>query len=128
MAWPRHEGGGNTHSGVADASHRPPGCLRQAVSCHPAFSTLARLFLIISQVLRVILLEKENILRTLEEISANKPLELPAESVGVWEAGLKATDAGYAKAEAAAAKKTGAFGCAREAGFGIAAGVGFGIF
>ena len=53
--------------------------------------------------------EKENILRTLEEISANKPLELPTESVEVWEAGLKATDAGYAKAEAAVAKKTGAF-------------------
>lgn len=53
--------------------------------------------------------EKENILRTLEEISANKPLELPTESLGDWEERLKAKDAGYARADAAATKKAGAF-------------------
>ena len=36
LAWPRREGGGNTRSGVADALHRPPGCLRQAVSLRSA--------------------------------------------------------------------------------------------
>ena len=29
LAWPRREGGGNTRSGVADALHRPAGCLRR---------------------------------------------------------------------------------------------------
>jgi DNA-binding XRE family transcriptional regulator len=53
--------------------------------------------------------EKENILRTLEEISANNPLELPTEDIGQWEQKLKATYAGYAKADAAATKTTGAF-------------------
>ena len=28
LAWPRREGDGNTRSGVADALHRPAGCLR----------------------------------------------------------------------------------------------------
>jgi hypothetical protein len=36
LAWPRREGGGNTRSGVADALHRPAGCLRQAVSLRSA--------------------------------------------------------------------------------------------
>ena len=53
--------------------------------------------------------EKENILRTLEEISANNPLELPTEDIGQWEQKLKSTDAGFAKADAAATKKTDAF-------------------
>jgi DNA-binding XRE family transcriptional regulator len=53
--------------------------------------------------------EKENILRTLEEISANEPLELPQETVEDWETRLKETDAGYAKADAAAGKKSNAF-------------------
>jgi DNA-binding XRE family transcriptional regulator len=53
--------------------------------------------------------EKENILRTLEEISANMPIELPTESIEEWEEKLKAKDFGYAKAEAAATKKTDAF-------------------
>ena len=53
--------------------------------------------------------EKENILRTIEEISANNPLELPTEDIGQWEQKLKATDAGFAKADAAATKETGAF-------------------
>ena len=33
--------------------------------------------------------EKENILRTLYEISAARPLELPAEDIGQWEQKLK---------------------------------------
>jgi DNA-binding XRE family transcriptional regulator len=53
--------------------------------------------------------EKENILRTLEEISANEPLELPNETVQDWEQRLKATDVAYAKADSAAGKKIGAF-------------------
>ena len=53
--------------------------------------------------------EKENILRTLEEISGSEPLELPSESVEQWEQRLKKKDAGYAKADAAANKKTGTF-------------------
>ena len=53
--------------------------------------------------------EKENILRTLEEISANRPIELPTESVEEWEEELKSKDAAYAKADAAAVKKTDAF-------------------
>ena len=36
LAWPRREGGGYTRSGVADALHRPAGCLRQAVSLRSA--------------------------------------------------------------------------------------------
>lgn len=43
--------------------------------------------------------EKANILRTLEEISANEPLELPTATVEEWEAGLTAGDAGFAKAK-----------------------------
>ena len=53
--------------------------------------------------------EKENILRTLEEISTNRPLELPIEGIEEWEQKLKATNLGYARADAAASKKTGAF-------------------
>ncbi len=53
--------------------------------------------------------EKENILRTLEEISANEPLELPTETAEEWEQQLKGKDSGYAKADAAASKKTAAF-------------------
>ncbi|HEY3755286.1 MAG TPA: helix-turn-helix transcriptional regulator [Opitutaceae bacterium] len=41
--------------------------------------------------------EKMNILRTLEEISANEPLELPSETVDQWEAQLNSTDAAFAK-------------------------------
>jgi hypothetical protein len=36
LAWPRREGGGDTRSAVADALHRPAGCLRQAVSLRSA--------------------------------------------------------------------------------------------
>lgn len=53
--------------------------------------------------------EKKNILRTLEEISANKPLELPSERIEDWERRLTAKDAGYARAKAVTTKKTTAF-------------------
>jgi DNA-binding XRE family transcriptional regulator len=53
--------------------------------------------------------EKENILRTLEEISANAPLELPTESIEEWEHRLKETDGSYAKADATHVKKTQVF-------------------
>ena len=53
--------------------------------------------------------EKKNILRTLEEVSANQPIEPPTTSLEKWEADLKKTDAAYAKADAAATKKTDAF-------------------
>lgn len=53
--------------------------------------------------------EKENILRTLEEISASAPIELPTESVEQWEERLKKGDAGYAKVDGAANRKTGTF-------------------
>src|SRR6476619_1412692 len=36
LGWSRREGDGNTRSGVADALHRPAGCLRQAVSLRSA--------------------------------------------------------------------------------------------
>lgn len=53
--------------------------------------------------------EKENILRTLEEISSNQPLELPEESLEEWETGLRKTDVAYAKADAGATRKAKAF-------------------
>jgi DNA-binding XRE family transcriptional regulator len=53
--------------------------------------------------------EKKNILRTLEEISANELLELPKETVEAWEQRLKKSDTGYAKAEAAEINKAAAF-------------------
>lgn len=53
--------------------------------------------------------EKKNILRTLEEISANQALELPTENMEEWEKELKSSDAAYAKADAAATKKREAF-------------------
>jgi DNA-binding XRE family transcriptional regulator len=43
--------------------------------------------------------EKANILRTLEEISANEALEMPTQSVEAWEGELKTSDKAYAKAE-----------------------------
>lgn len=54
-------------------------------------------------------LEKENILRTLEEISANDPLELPQETVEEWEQKLKETDPGYARVDATARRKVSGF-------------------
>lgn len=53
--------------------------------------------------------EKANILRLLEEISGNEPIELPKESVEQWEARLKEENPAYARAEAPAKKKTAAF-------------------
>lgn len=43
--------------------------------------------------------EKMNILRTLDEISANEPLELPTQDIQEWETQLKAKDSSYAKAD-----------------------------
>jgi DNA-binding XRE family transcriptional regulator len=42
--------------------------------------------------------EKANILRTLEEIAADEPLELPTETLEEWEEDLKANDPAYANA------------------------------
>jgi len=53
--------------------------------------------------------EKENILRTLEEISVNKPLELPKESVEEWAGRLRKEDSGYAAAAEDAKMKSNAF-------------------
>lgn len=53
--------------------------------------------------------EKANILLTLDEISANEPLELPSQSIREWEAELKAQDASYAKADRGAKRATTAF-------------------
>jgi DNA-binding XRE family transcriptional regulator len=53
--------------------------------------------------------EKKNILSTLEEISSNEPLELPAETIEEWHQRLIESDTGYAKANAAAGKRTAAF-------------------
>lgn len=43
--------------------------------------------------------EKANILRTLEEISANEPLELPTENVEKWEEKLDASNPDFGKAK-----------------------------
>ena len=43
--------------------------------------------------------EKANILRTLEEISANEPIELPVATVDEWQEELNSTDAAFAKAK-----------------------------
>ena len=43
--------------------------------------------------------EKANILRTLEEVSANQTLELPAETVEQWEERLASEDRAFAKAQ-----------------------------
>ncbi|MEI9897715.1 MAG: helix-turn-helix transcriptional regulator [Chthoniobacter sp.] len=53
--------------------------------------------------------EKANILRTLEEISANDPVELPTESLEEWDARLKEESPAYASADVTAKKKTTAF-------------------
>jgi len=53
--------------------------------------------------------EKANILRTLEEISANEPLELATESLEEWDTRLKEKDRAYAKADIAAKKKAASF-------------------
>jgi DNA-binding XRE family transcriptional regulator len=53
--------------------------------------------------------ERKNILRTLEEISANEPLELPKESIDEWDQRLKAKDAGYSTPDGVASRRTPAF-------------------
>jgi len=53
--------------------------------------------------------EKENILRTLEEISSNEPLELSVQTVDEWEETLKSSDKVFAKADERDRKKTKAF-------------------
>jgi DNA-binding XRE family transcriptional regulator len=53
--------------------------------------------------------EKANILRTLEEISANAPLEAPAATVGEWEEKLKTEDSSYAKETDVEAQRLQAF-------------------
>jgi DNA-binding XRE family transcriptional regulator len=54
--------------------------------------------------------ERKNILRTLEEISANEPLGLPRESIDEWDERLRAKDAVYPTPdEAASRRRTPAF-------------------
>lgn len=53
--------------------------------------------------------EKANILRTLEEISANAPLELPTATMEQWDEELKATEPVYAAAAAAEEQRMAAF-------------------
>ena len=43
--------------------------------------------------------EKANILRTLEEISGNEPLELPRDTIEEWEDKLRSKDSAFAKAK-----------------------------
>jgi DNA-binding XRE family transcriptional regulator len=43
--------------------------------------------------------EKENILRTLAEISANEPLEMPSQKLDEWESDLKINDPAYKNAD-----------------------------
>jgi len=53
--------------------------------------------------------EKANILRTLEEMSANKPMELPTATVEEWDEELKSKDAAYLKAARAADRRISTF-------------------
>ncbi|MSU66882.1 MAG: XRE family transcriptional regulator [Opitutus sp.] len=53
--------------------------------------------------------EKANILRTLEEISANAPLEAPSATVEEWEQDLKVGDPAYARAAEAELQRLQAF-------------------
>ena len=41
--------------------------------------------------------ERENILRTLDEIAANQPIELPVQTIEQWDDELAARDRDYAK-------------------------------
>ena len=50
--------------------------------------------------------ERKNIVRSLEEILLNEPLELPSQNLEGWESDLKATDKDYAVADERAEKKT----------------------
>ena len=53
--------------------------------------------------------EKANILRTLGEISANEPIELPNSTVEEWDEELKSEDSAYANAARAADDRITAF-------------------
>ena len=53
--------------------------------------------------------EKANILRTLEEISANEALEMPNQSIEAWERELKTSDKTYVKVEREGARRIEAF-------------------
>lgn len=53
--------------------------------------------------------EKEIILRTLAEISANQPLEMPNQNLDEWESDLKSTVPAYAKAHKKYGMKTQVF-------------------
>ena len=53
--------------------------------------------------------ERKNILRTIEEISANEPMELPKESLEEWHSRLQEAEPAYTRADAIATKKTEAF-------------------
>jgi len=53
--------------------------------------------------------ERSNILRTLDEISANNPVELPTQSVDDWETNLKAREDAYARADREGKRTTGVF-------------------
>ena len=53
--------------------------------------------------------ERANILRTLEEISENKSLELPTETLEEWEEKLTSTNAAFAKASKTAEGRREAF-------------------
>jgi DNA-binding XRE family transcriptional regulator len=53
--------------------------------------------------------EKQNIIRTLEEIVANEPIELPRETIEEWDQNLRSSDEAYAKADAAATHKARGF-------------------
>jgi transcriptional regulator with XRE-family HTH domain len=53
--------------------------------------------------------EKQNILRTLEEISDNQPVDLPTKAVDEWDEELKAAIPAYARAARRAERRTGAF-------------------
>ena len=53
--------------------------------------------------------EKANILRTLEEISGNEPIELPNSTVEEWDEELKSKDSAYANAVRAADYRIKAF-------------------
>jgi DNA-binding XRE family transcriptional regulator len=53
--------------------------------------------------------ERANILRTLEEISANRSLELPAETIEKWEERLSSDDQAFAKARSALERRRRSF-------------------
>jgi len=53
--------------------------------------------------------EKANILRTLEEISVNEPIELPVATLGAWDEELRSEQGAHGKAARAASDRIDAF-------------------